>query len=215
MIPDDDRTTQWIACLLGDLPPEATRQVEQEMRDDPEKAEEIKQLLGAVTDWAKRPGEHVAIDLEELANRTRAAEGIRRRRPPFRTLWPWALAASILIVAMTQATFSIQVGDAVLHWGGNSEAHRIDLLKEDIATLSKAYAVANEEKAEFAVLLDALVAQTLELEANLQYATSELAQRQLEESRIRYIDMQRLLELTNSARFTRTFAGPEIVQAEY
>jgi len=56
MNPNDDRTTRWLAYRLGDLTPDEAAEVEAEMRDDPELAEELKRFFEATSDWAKRPG---------------------------------------------------------------------------------------------------------------------------------------------------------------
>ena len=48
MNPNDDRTTRWLAYRLGELEPDEAAEVEAEMRDNPELADQIRFLQNAV-----------------------------------------------------------------------------------------------------------------------------------------------------------------------
>ena len=156
MNPSDDQTTRWLAYLLGELEHGDAARVEAEMRDDPAKAEEVRRFFEATTDWAKRPVPESPIDMAELASRTRGAAGVGAGRARFRTAWPWAAvtAAALLIAALSQTSFSVQLGGAALAWGDPPQSEAVTQLENEISTLNESYA--------------ALAADNLQLYSNLE-----------------------------------------------
>ena len=198
MNPNDDRTTRWLACLLGDLDPGETARVEAEMRDDPDAAEDFKQFFEDTSEWAKRPVADAPINMAELAARTRGPADLRIGRARFRTAWPWAAvaAAVVLVAALSQASFSVQLGGATLAWGNPPQAEAVTQLESEISALNQSYAELAADNLRLYDGFDEFVFSLQQLQTQLRVATAELARNQEREAHTRYTDMQRLLEMT-------------------
>ena len=198
MNPNDDRTTRWLAYLLGDLEPGEAGRVEAEMREDPAKAEEVRRFFEATTDWAKRPVAESPIDMAELAARTRDAADARAGRGWFRTAWPWAAvaAAVVLVAALSQASFSMEIGGATFAWGEPPQTEAVIQLESEISALNQSYAELAADNLRLYDGFDEFVFSLQQLQTQLQVATAELARNQEREAHTRYTDMQRLLEMT-------------------
>lgn len=203
MNPNDDRTTRWLAYMLGDLPPDEAAVVEAEMRDDPTKVEEIKRFFEATTDWAQRPVAEDPIDMAELTARTRGLAKKLVGRSRFRRPLPWAaaaVAAALLIVALSQASVSVQFGDTTLAWGNPQQAAAVTQLENEISALNASYAELAEDNLWLYDGFEQFLIGLNELETQLQIATTELARNQERESYTRYADMERILEIMQRPR---------------
>ncbi|MCH8205174.1 MAG: hypothetical protein IID09_08410, partial [Candidatus Hydrogenedentes bacterium] len=216
MNPNDDQTTRWLAYLLGDLEPGDAARVEAEMRDDPSKAEEVRKFFEATTDWAKRPVADAPINMDELAARTRDAANVRVGRARFRAAWPWAAvaAAVLLVVALSQASFSMQLGGATLAWGNPPQTQAVTQLEGKISALNESYAELATDNLRLYNGFEEFMISLQQLETQLQVATAELARNQQREAYTRYADMQRLLEITRRASAALLYGNdPAAVQA--
>jgi len=217
MNPKDDQTTRWLAYLLGDLDPDDAARAETEMRDDPAKAEEVRRFFDATTDWAKRPVPESPIDMAELAARTRGATGIRTGRARLRAVWPWAAAAAavVLVAALSQASFSVQLGGAALAWGTPPQTEAVTQLESEISALNQSYAELAADNLRLYDGFDEFVFSLQQLQTQLQIATAELVRNQEREAHTRYTDMQRLLEMTLASTAIPYGNDGAAVQASY
>ena len=218
MNPNDDRTTRWLACLFGDLDPGETARVEAEMRADPDAAEDFKQFFEDTSEWAKRPVADAPINMAELAARTRGPADLRIGRPRFRTAWPWAAVAAtaLLVAALSQTSFSMQLGGATLAWGDPPESEAMTLLESEISALNESYAELAADNLRLYDGFDEFVFSLQNLEIQLQFATMELARNQQRESHTRYADMERLLQITQQTRAALPYGNNlAAIQASY
>ena len=218
MNPNDDQTTRWLAYLLGDLESDEATSVEAEMRADPDKAEEVKRFFEDTIEWAKRPVSAAPINMTELAARTRGATDARIRRARFSTAWPWAAvaAAALLVVALSQTSFSMQLGGATLAWGDPPQTKAVVRLESEISTLNESYAELAADNHRLYDGFEEFVLSLQNLETQLQVATTELARNQQRESQTRYADMERMLQITQQTRAALAYGNdPAAVQASY
>ena len=217
MNPKDDQTTRWLAYLLGDLEPDDAARVEAEMRDDPAKAEEVRRFFEATTDWAKRPVAESPIDMAELVARTRDAADVRAGGARFRTAWPWAAvaAAVVLVAALSQASFSMEIGGATLAWGEAPQMEAVMQLESEIFALNQSYAELAADNLRLYDGFDEFAYGLQQLQTQLQVATAELARNQEREAHTRYTDMQRLLEMTLASAALPYGNDPAVVQASF
>lgn len=218
MNPNDDLRTRWLAYLLGDLEPDDAARVEAEMRADPAQAEEVKRFFEATTDWAKRPVAEAPIDMTELAARTRGAADARVGRGRLRRAWPWAAvaAAALLVAALSQVSFSVQLGGASFAWGNPPQTEAVIELESEISALNESYAALATDNLRLYTGFEEFMISLQQLETQLQVATAELARNQEREAHTRYADMQRLLEMTLRAGAARPYGeDPGAVQATF
>ncbi|MCH8204587.1 MAG: hypothetical protein IID09_05450 [Candidatus Hydrogenedentes bacterium] len=218
MNPNDDRTTRWLACLLGDLDPGETARVEAEMRADPDAAEDFKQFFEDTSEWAKRPVADAPINMTELAARTRGPADLRIGRARFRRAWPWAAVAAtaLLVAALSQTSFSMQLGGATLAWGDPPESEAVTRLESEISALNESYAALAADNLRLYSGFEEFVFSLQQLEFQLQVATAELARNQERESHTRYADMERLLQFAQQTRAALPYGNdPAALQASY
>ena len=218
MNPNDDRTTRWLACLLGDLDPGETARVEAEMRADPDKAKEFKRFFEDTSEWAKRPVADAPINMTELATRTRGPADLRIGRARFRRAWPWAAVAAtaLLVAALSQTSFSMQLGGATLAWGDPPESEAVTRLESEISALNESYAALATDNLRLYSGFEEFVFSLQQLEFQLQVATAELARNQERESHTRYADMERLLQFAQQTRAALPYRNdPAAIQASY
>ncbi len=219
MNPNDDRWPRWLAYLVGDLKPDEAARVEAEMREDPAKAEEVRNFFEATTDWAKRPVAESPVDMAELAARTRAATDVGAGRGRLRMAWPWATAAAaaalVFVAALSQASFSMELGGTTLAWGDPPQSEAVIELESEISALNESYAALAADNLRLYTGFEDFVFSLQQLETQLQVATAELARNQEREAYTRYADMQRLLEMTLANTVLPYGNDPVAVQASY
>lgn len=218
MNPNDDQTTRWLAYLLGDLESDEATRVQAEMRADPAKAEEVERFFEATSDWAKRPVADAPINMTELAARTRGAADESIRRARFRAAWPWAAAAAaaLLVVALSQTSFSMQLGGAAFAWGDPPQTETVTRLENEISALNESYAELAADNLRLYDGFEEFVLSLHNLETQLQVATAELVRNQEREAYTRYIDMERILEFALQTRAALPYAtNRAAVQASY
>ena len=192
----DERTTRWIAHLLGELAPDESAAVEAEMLKDPKGAAEVRRIVDTTRSWAKQPVAHPPIDMDALMNEARGPQRVATRRIRLRTALPWALAASLLIVAITQASVSATLGGTTIAWGdAQAPSEEVLALQAELTSLNESYIALANENLLFYDQFDDVVFGLQQLETQLQVTATELARSQQRESQTRYTDMQRLLEI--------------------
>jgi len=189
---DDMQRERWLAYLLGETEPEDAARIEAEMVEAPDEAHALKEGIEAVRGWAAEPVEHSPVAMKTLL----AAEPASGAQSRWARRWPWAVAAGLILVALTQLSFTVTVGNTSLAWGTNAEDGDRAVLTEQVADLEVRYrALANaaNESAEF---LGVAAYRINTLERDLSRTAEELARNQRAETRARYADVQRILELT-------------------
>ena len=205
----EERERRWMAYYLEEADPSDRAAIEEELRLDPEEAERVRLVCDGVRSWAQQEVAPSHLSLEDLpigglASRTVALK--QRRALLWRTL-PWAAAATF-ILALSQANFSVQVGDSTFSWGEANvtpypeEGETVIALQARIAELEKATTEAQD-------LVQQVALQSVELETEFRETATELAENQRLESQIRYRDMERLLSLygAGSEYPAATFSG--------
>lgn len=189
---DDTQRERWLAYLLGETKPEDAARIEAEMAEAPEEARALKKGLAAARGWASEPAEHSPVVMETLL----AAEPASVAQSRWARRWPWAVAAGLLLIALTQLSFTVSVGDTSLAWGTNAEDSEREALTEQVADLQIRYSALADAANESADFLGVAAYRINTLEQDLSHATTELARNQRAETRARYMDVQRILELT-------------------
>ena len=211
MNPNDDRTTRWIAHILGDLDSAESAAVEAEMRDEPEAAEELRRVVKATRDWAKEPVAHAPVDVAALTREARGPEKLPRRRLRLATALPWALAASLLIIVATQASVRATVAGTTFAWGDDPAPNtEIVALEAELTALNESYIELANENLLFYDQFDEVLVGLQQLETQLHLTATELAANQQRESQTRYADMQRLLQIAGFTRAAMPRAGRPI-----
>lgn len=217
MKPDDPRDMKWLEYFLSDLPPEERDRVEKEIEGDPARADALKRQLEAMTSWAKESTPHSPIDMAALMEEIGEKPYASGAPILFRRALPWAVAAALLLVAVTQGNFNIQFGDSTFAWGTPPQStEQVTQLQAEIATLTTSYeGLANENIFLQNQLLD-MVGSFEQFEADMQFATNELARNQAREARTRYSDTQRILAITQGLRLADVYDNqPEILPASF
>jgi hypothetical protein len=185
----EQREQRWIAYFLGEGDPVERRRTEQELREAPEEAERIRVLCTAVTQWAQEEVPPSPLALSELPVGDLEFQRAKKQRTS--AMWkalPWA-AAAVFLLALSQVSFSVTMGDTTFAWGAGGAPQTADpAIATRLATLETASAEANE-------LASAVALRTMNLETELRDTAAELAQNQRLESEVRYRDMARLLTL--------------------
>lgn len=203
MTPMDDRSIRWIAHLMGELTPEEHAEVEQEMRENPEEAVELRGAFDGITQWAKQPVAHEAIDLNALTAEVQIPASKGRR-----VVWPWALAAALLLVALVQGSFSFKIGDSTIAWGQSDDsAQEIADLEGRITALTGFQERLAKDSLELYAAVGEATNSLNTLEAELRIATTELASAQRQEAAVRHGDMRQLLELIVETRAALSYGG--------
>ena len=200
--PPDDRERRWIAHSLGELSEEESRELEEELKTDPERAARYRRLVGEVRQWAAEPTPHRPLDIARLMDEA-AREGgdasgpstpAGRSKPSRVPALAWTLAAAALLVfALSQARFTLQLGEHALHWGAGRgaepNAEALSALRDQTDALLTQLDITRRR-------LQEVQWQNRRLEASFQQTAAWLSRQQQIESQTRFQDVKRLMQLT-------------------
>lgn len=174
MSTNDPRDERWIAYLLGECEPDEREKIEAEMRAIPDEAARVRALVEGVSDWVGEPTPYSPVDLEELERRldvgTLTGSSKRWR------LWaPLAVAAALVVVALTQVQFTVEWGDTALHWGQETPDVETAMNTAQLDTLAQRIGELEQAALETNRYIEALAIQDLVLDDQLRNATTRLA----------------------------------------
>lgn len=189
---DDTKHEQWLAYLLGELEQDEAARVEVEMANAPEKAQAFKERLVQVRAWTKEPVEHTPLNTDAFFPETATP----LTRSHWARQWPWAVAAGLVLIALTQLSVSLTVGNTSLAWGTPAQDSEDAALAQHAEELEGRLKTLESAAIESTNLLRRTTFKISTLEQGLVRATEQLALNQQAETRARYADVQRILELT-------------------
>lgn len=195
---NEQRDARWFAYLLGDLPEDERAAVEAEMAAAPRESAAFRQTYDGVDLWAREAVEHAPLDVHDTIARAQtllAANAHPRKTPWYGRALPWAAAAAFLI-ALSQISFSVQMGDSTFAWG--AQPAQEESSQELIDRLRALETVTASAQAE----LQGLAERAVSIEEEMRDTTAELAYNQQLESEARYRDIARVLTLTGLDRMT-------------
>lgn len=205
MSSDKGREQRWFAYLLGDLISEEAQEVEREMADSPKEAEEFRNAFAVVGGWARSAETGQPVDFEALTSRLEGA-GFgeeypatywqRLRRLPFQA-GPWA-AAALLILALSQVSFSFSIGDATFAWGLEAMEDQAGANEFALSSVEDRLRAVEGLALEHDALLEAVAYETLTLERDLNNTVAHLLRNQQVEAHTRRQDMERLWLLSGA-----------------
>ena len=225
----ENRDEKWIAYLLGDLDPADAALVEEEMKANPEQALEVRETVERIRAWSSESVEHVPLNMTDLgiAQASELPEGSSRDNPRSRipSFWVRAgalFAASAVLVAMTQARFSVSVGDNTFSWGMDKNRDiaenpdRPALEVTPIGLISR-IEVLEQAATEMGDAVQALALQDSMMAESFKQNTLELAHYQRLESQARLSDMKRMMTWTDypesfDAILASSAGAPEIMR---
>lgn len=191
MEPNAERDQRWMAYFLDECDPSERPQIEAEMRDHPKEAEAARLVCEEIRAWAAEKVEASPFNVEDAYAEN--PEEIDTRPTKFRLsaprrIWPWAVAAMFLL-ALSQISFSVSLGDSTLSWG-----QPVAVNVSDPKQLERLEALENTAM-QTTDYVESLALQTVALEEELQRTATELVLFQQVETQTRYRDMERLMQM--------------------
>lgn len=184
MRPTNEQQDRWIAYFLGETPERDRATIEVEMAAHPEAVAELRSVVDAASGWAKAPVSAAESDVVLYR-----ANGSARRSRPWYALPIGLAAAAALVLAVSQAKFTVSFGDTKLSWGASAPLETAPIES------SSAFAALQERNTNLGEIVEVLAVQTALLQENFDSATNELAYTQYVDRQTRYQEMQQLLQL--------------------
>jgi hypothetical protein len=198
---DDERRERWLAYLLGEASPEKHDDIEAEMRHAPEEAAALRAVVEGVSRWAKAPVPYLPANVGELCQGLSGASRERgQRRRSFRAWRRWAIAAAamaLLVLAASQARFSVSIGDVTFRWRQEVPSAKESAHDEQSLELAERIQRLEEVTEIVAGQVESLALQNAAIQEQLRTAAVRLAYSQRAEAEARYRDIEGLLQLTN------------------
>ena len=205
MSPEKSRERRWFAYLLGNSISEEAEEVEREMAESPKEAEAFQNAFELAGRWARSAEAGQPVDLEALTSRLEGAGygeeypvsyWQRLRRLPFQA-GPWA-AAALLILALSQVSFSFSIGDATFAWGLEAMEDQAGANEFASSSVEDRLSAVERLAVEHDELLEAVAYGTLTLERDLNDTVAHLLRNQQVEAHTRRQDMERLWLLSGA-----------------
>ncbi|MBI4558278.1 MAG: hypothetical protein HY706_11910 [Candidatus Hydrogenedentes bacterium] len=202
MSTSDKQRERWLAYLLGDIPPEERDAVEAEMRQSPDEVAALRAVVEGVSRWANEPVPHSPATVQVFESETgAAASGFRNERPSprFRRGWSYGVAAAAVLLGLlvSQARFSVSIGDVTFRWRQEVPTTIGTVQREELLALQDRTHRLEEAANIVAAQIEILAVENAALRDQLQTAAVRLAYNQRAESVARYWDIQGLLQLTS------------------
>ena len=205
MSSEKSREQRWFAYLLGDSTAGEAQEVEREMAESPKEADEFRNAFETVGGWARSAEAGQPVDLEALTSRLEgarfgeeypASNWQRLRRLPFQA-GPWA-AAALLILALSQVSFSFSIGDATFAWGLEAADDQEGAGEFALSAVEDRLGAVEGLAVEHDELLEAVAYETLTLGRDLNDTVAHLLRNQQVEAHTRRQDMERLWLLSGA-----------------
>lgn len=205
----ENRVERWIAYFLGDLDAANAAVVEAKMKAMPEEALEIQNTVEGIRAWSSEPVPHLPLDMDDLGieqlthrpERT-SASGMRFRMSSFWVRSGMLVAASVMLLALTQVQFSLSLGDSTFSWGMDENRDVIAYpaqaeLEAAATSLVSRIELLERAASEMEDAVEALAFQDSMMAEWFKQNTLELARYQRLESKARLRDMQRMMTWTD------------------
>jgi len=188
---NDERRERWLAHLLGEAPPEVRDVIEAEMREERGEAAALRAVVEGVSRWAKEP---VSCPPKDARWFHRGLSGVSRR------VWRrWALAAAaavLLVLAASQARFSVSVGDVTFRWRQEASNAGQNVYEKQVPELAERIQRLEEVSEIVAGQIESLALQNAAFQEQLRIAAVRLAYSQRAQAEARYRDIEGFLQLT-------------------
>lgn len=212
MNPLEERDQRWIAYHLGDLSEDEKAKVEAELREDPEKAIQFKELIEGIERWAAEPVPYTPLEISDLrldrtqpfgSGEAESWSGASRRGPAM--AWTWTLAAAALLVfALSMTEFTISFGQTELTWGRPAADPAVGEVSAQLAGIASELGELAQETLVSRDQIRQLAEWNAEIEHDFLLTTTELMRIQADESQMRYQDDQNLLTLAGFSPATQS-----------
>ncbi len=211
---DSQRDPRWMAYLMGEGEPHERAAIEAEMRENPEAAEACRRVVAGVEKWAGEAVPAAPLDFEALYAQAEVAEaeslpqtpetiGLAQQvsvpRSSGSKVWVWVAgvaASALLVLALTQVRFTLQLGSATLHWGVGANPHDLAALKTQLDTVASEARESRLAAQAASVQIQAVSQRSSLMQEEFRQATAGLAWMQRAESQRRYRDVETLMRLT-------------------